>query len=253
MAGKDTNLSSDWQVNGMIPMVESSACSSGPMADSFCPPIWDQPMNGQSLGYSDVNVQNDAATSSGLGLRADMGWTQGGAMLRGGMFLPGMLQQSLPHFPADSGFVERAARFSCFNGGNFGEAMNPFSNLDPLHPYTGLMQGPHEVLGGNTSSLQLQGHGMNMTEVAKEGSLPGMHGTDETLFKNEKKIENFVCSNDEAKQGNGASGNESDEAEFSGRGAQEESPGKGIGSKKRKRGGQVLTFCSFVFSLDDGF
>ncbi|KAI3467194.1 hypothetical protein Pfo_023857 [Paulownia fortunei] len=287
MAGKDTNLeqqkgsdnpvnyhapnmSSDWQVNGnnltntsigMIlmgnSMVESSACSSAPMVDSFCPPIWDQPINGQSLGYCDVNVQNDASTSSSLGpVRADMGWTPN-AMLKGGMFLPavsGMLPQSFPHFPADSAFIERAARFSCFSGGNFGEMMNPVSIPDPLNPYSrglGLMQGPHEVFGGNASKplpgMQSHRHEMNMNEVSEEVSLPGKHGTEGSPFKNEKKSESFMCSHDEAKQGVGVSGNESDEAEFSGRGAQEEldgaageSSGKGLSTKKRKRGGQGI-------------
>ncbi|CAN6218041.1 unnamed protein product [Urochloa humidicola] len=43
--------------------------------------------------------------------------------LRGGGFLapvPGFLQQGLGHFPVDSGFIERAARASCFGGGGGG-------------------------------------------------------------------------------------------------------------------------------------
>lgn len=192
------NLSSDWEINGnssnltnttigMMPMVESSA----PMVDSFC---WDQ---AQNLGYCDVNAQN--------------------VMLRGGMFMPpvsGMLPQNLPHFPADSGFIERAARFSCFGGGSFAEMLNPFAVPDPRS--LGMMfQGPHEVLGGN-------------------GSNP-LHG-------NDKRSESL---HEDVKQQVGGSGNESDEAEFSGRGVPEEldsSSGKGVGAKKRKRGGQVWNF-----------
>ncbi|KAL8518408.1 hypothetical protein ACS0TY_009696 [Phlomoides rotata] len=205
------NMSSDWQINGsnnnnltntaangMIPVVESSA----PMVDSFC---WDQAMSGQNLGYCDVNAQN--------------------AMLRGGggMFLSpvsGMLPQNLPHFPADSAFIERAARFSCFGGGSFGEMLNPFSVPDPRS--LGMMfQGPHEVLGANR-------HELNITEISN-------HGTE---GRNEKRSESL---HDDAKQQVGVSGNESDEAEFSGRGAPDEldsSSGKGVGMKKRKRGGQ---------------
>lgn len=188
------NMSSDWEVNGnssnltnttigMMPMVESSA----PMVDSFC---WDQ---SQNLGYCDVNAQN--------------------AMLRGGMFMPpvsGMLPQNLPHFPADSAFIERAARFSCFGGGSFSEMLNPFTVPDPRS--LGMMfQGPHEVLGGNGSNQ--------------------LHG-------NEKRSESL---HEDVKQQVGGSGNESDEAEFSGRGPPDEldsSSGKGVGAKKRKRGGQ---------------
>ncbi|KAG8366504.1 hypothetical protein BUALT_Bualt17G0086900 [Buddleja alternifolia] len=238
------NMSSNWQVNGnnltntsigMIPignsMVESSTCSSAPMIDSFCPPIWDHSINGQSLGYTDMNVQN--------------------AMLRGNMFLPtvpGMIPQSLPHFPADSDFIERAARYSCFSGGNLVEVMNPFSVPDVLNPYS-RVQGPHEVFGGNGSKplpgMQSQRHEMNTNEVSKEGCFPGKHGTEGSPFKNEKNSENFGRSLDETKYGVDRSGNESEEAEFSGRGGQEEldgaageSSGKGLDSKKRKRTGQ---------------
>ncbi|KAL0380677.1 UNVERIFIED_CONTAM: Transcription factor [Sesamum angustifolium] len=217
------NMTSDWQVNGnhltnstieMISMSSSIGESSARSSAYFCPPVWDQPINGRSLGYSDVNVRNDASTSSSHGpVRADMGWTSN-SMLRGGMFLPtvpGLLPQSLPHFPADSAFIERAARFSCFGGGNFGEVMNSFSAPDPLNPYSrglGPMQRPNEVSGGNglrlLPGMQSQGHEMDVIRS-----------------------------------------NESDEAEFSGRGGQEElnrpageSSGKGLGSKRRKRGGQ---------------
>ncbi|KAL3830580.1 hypothetical protein ACJIZ3_019382 [Penstemon smallii] len=213
-----THMSSNWQVNGnnsltssstgMIQignsMVESSACSSAPMVDSF----WDP----QSLAYTDLNVQNVTSTSTSLGpLRANMNWTPNA-----------MFPQSLPHFPSDSAFIERAARFSCFNGGSFGEMMNPFSTPDPLHPYSRILGGPNEVFGGNPR------HEMNMTtNVSKEAS----------PLKNEKKSECLV-----REEGKRVSGNESDEAEFSGRGAQEESSGKGlIGSKKRKRNGKDTT------------
>ncbi|KAL3636165.1 hypothetical protein CASFOL_020712 [Castilleja foliolosa] len=88
------------------------------MVDSFCSPIWDQ----------SVNVQNDP------------NWTPN-AVLTEGPFLP--------HFQADSGFIERAARFSCFNGGHFGQMLNPLSILDPmnLNSHLGLLvQRPNEDL-----------------------------------------------------------------------------------------------------------
>ncbi|KAK4430128.1 Transcription factor [Sesamum alatum] len=259
------NMTSDWQVNGnhltnstieMISMGSSIVESSARSSAHFCPPVWDQPINGRSLGYSDVNVRNDDSTSSSHGpVRADMGWTSN-SVLRGGMFLPtvpGLLPQSLPQFPADSGFIERAARFSCFGGGNFGEVMNHFGVPDPLNPYSrglGPMQGPNEVFGGNglrsLPGMQTQGLEMNVAEVTKEASLPGRKpGNEGSPSKNQKKSESFMRSHDEAKHGVGVSGNESDEAEFSGRGGQEElsapageSSGKGLGSKKRKKGGQ---------------
>ncbi|KAL1551182.1 transcription factor bHLH49-like isoform X1 [Salvia divinorum] len=236
------NMAPDWQVNGnnlintsigmmsvCNSMVESPACSSPSMVDSFCPTVWDHSINGQSLGYCDVNVHNDASTSSNLGsVRADLGWNPS-AMLRGGMFMP-PVSGMLPNFPADSGFIERAARFSCFSGGNFGEMMNPFAVPDPPNPFSRGLGVVHS-----------QRHEMNMAELSKEGGLflrkPGAEGSP---FKNEKRSESL---HDEAKQGVGVSGNDSDEAECSGRGPQEEvacltgeSPGKGLGPKKRKRG-----------------
>ena len=91
---------------------------------------------------------------------------------------------------------------------------------------------------------------MNMAELSKEGGLfLGKPGAEGSPFKNEKRSESL---HDEAKQGVGVAGNDSDEAECSGRGPQEEvacmtgeSPGKGLGPKKRKRGGaQVLILFS---------
>lgn len=256
------NMPSEWQVNngnnltntslGMMPicnsMVETSACSSPSMVESFCAPIWEHSMNGQNLGYCDVNMQNDATTSSSLGtVRADLGWNPNpNAMLRGSMFLP-PVSGMLPSFPADSGFIERAARFSCFNGGNFGEMLNHFTVPDPMNPFArslGIVQGQDHVLGGNR---------MNVTELSKEGN-------EMSPFKNEKRSESF---HEEAvKQGaNNGSGNDSDEAEYSGRGPQEEvdcvtgeSSGKGLGARKRKRGGgggqvRILFLVSFSFLL----
>ncbi|KAK4479846.1 hypothetical protein RD792_015389 [Penstemon davidsonii] len=229
MAGKDTDMSSDWQVNGnnltntsigMIPMGNSMIESSAPMVDSFRPPLWDHQINGHNLGYGDVNLQN--------------------ATLKGGMFLQSGM---LPPFPADSAFIERAARFSCFSGGNFGEMMNPFGISEPLNPYTRSL-GPNEVFGGN--GMQSQRHEIN---VSREVSILKEHGNEGNPFKNEKKSDqSFRHSSDEARHGVDVSGNGSDEAEFSGRGAQEEldglpgdSFGKGFGSKKRKRTRQITT------------
>ncbi|XP_073131394.1 transcription factor bHLH49-like [Henckelia pumila] len=241
------NVLSDWQMGGnSLPnasvgmarlgnsMVESSACSTTFMPDSFCPPVWDHPINGHSLGYCETSIQNQASGSSGLGpFRAGMNWTHN-AMLRGGIFLPavpGMVPPSLPHFPTDPAFIERAARFSCFSGGKFTEMMNPFSTPDHSNPYSrgfGPMQRPNDV-GGTTGVLE-------------QVLIPGERSVEGTSLKNERKSQSFRQSYDEAKHGVDVSANESDEAEFSGRGAQEEladaaedSCGTGLGSNKRKR------------------
>ncbi|XP_073282576.1 transcription factor bHLH49-like [Primulina huaijiensis] len=234
------NLSSNWQLNGniltntsveIIPMnnsmVESSACSAAPMIDSFCPRNWNQ--------------QADSGTLSNLdSVRANLGWNTNQILRRGVCLpaVPGMIHQSLPHFPADSAFIERAVRCSSFNGGNFGEMINSFTILDPLNPYShtfASMQGPHENFRGN-------GYEMNMAEASKEASFPIEHGTEENPLQNEKICGNYLRSQDEVKNAVDASHNESDVSEFNNgdplekfEGAAVESSGQGLGSKKRKR------------------
>ena len=287
------SMSSDWRfgggnltnssistVQGGNPMavckgdlVGCSSCSSASMVDSLGPNLWDHhPANSQTLGgFCDMNnVQNNASTSSTLRIRKggpgslrmdidktlDIGWNPPSSMLKGGIFLPnapGMLPQSLSQFPADSGFIERAARFSCFNGGNFSDMMNPFSVHESLNPYSrgeGMMQ--QEVFANN--GLKSQKDELSMAEISKDVSSAVRGAVEGSPQKNERKTESLVKSLDEAKQGIGASGNESDEAEFSGGGGQEEpstkegaggepSSGKSHGSKKRKRSSQVNTKC----------
>ncbi|KAK9277390.1 hypothetical protein L1049_006933 [Liquidambar formosana] len=283
--------SSDWRFGGAnlnntsmgsipmgIPMtvckgdlIGSSSCSSATMVDSFCPTPWDHPTNSQNLGFCDINVQNNASSSNTLGIRKggpgalrasgvkslDIGWNSTSSMLKGGLFLPnvpGVLPQSLSQFPADSGFIERAARFSCFGSGTFSDMVSPFSIPESMSPYSSsgvAMQVPQEVFVGNGSKSmsggQSQKNELNIAEASKDVTLTVERGaTEGSPLKNERKNESFVRSHDEAKQGVDVSGNESDEAEFSGSGDQEEpsmlegtggepSSVKGLGSKKRKR------------------
>uniref|UniRef100_A0A5B6Z6Z6 Putative transcription factor bHLH49 isoform X1 n=1 Tax=Davidia involucrata TaxID=16924 RepID=A0A5B6Z6Z6_DAVIN len=255
-------------------LIES--CSSASLVDSFCPPIWDHPNNSQNLGLCDINSQNNASPSNTMGIKKggmgplrtgvertlDMGWSPLNSMLKGSMFLPsasGIPPQSLSQFPADSGFIERAARFSCFSGGNFGDMINPFSFPESMNPYSRgavVMQGPQEVFAGDglksVSGGQSPKNEVNMAEpeASKDVSLFVDHGpTEASPLKNERKNESFVRSHNESKQGVGVSGNESDEAEFSSGGGEEEpsmlegtggepSSTKGLVSKKRKRSGQ---------------
>ncbi|XP_057962695.1 transcription factor bHLH49 isoform X2 [Malania oleifera] len=282
------SLSSDWRFGGvnlantsmsLVPMgnpiavckgdlVGTSSCSSASMMDSYCPTPWDHPTSSQTLGPCDINVQINPSTSNTLGFRKgvsdslregidNMGWNQ----LKPVIFLPnasGMLPQNLSQFPADSAFIERAARFSCFNGGNFSDMVNPFGIPELLNPYCrggSTMQGPPEVFPGNAiksvAGAESQKNELSMAEGSKDVSLSVEHGVAEgsSPLKNERKNESFVRSLDEAKQAVGASGNESDEAEFSGGGGQDETSmlegtGReppsaiGLGSKKRKRSGQ---------------
>ncbi|CAK9159947.1 unnamed protein product [Ilex paraguariensis] len=282
------NMSSDWQFiganlanssMGSIPtgnpmaaskgdLLESSSCSSASMVDSFCPANWEQTTHSQNLGFCEINVQHGPSTSNMLGIRTSglgpirtgaertvgIGWTPPNAMLKGGLFLPtasGMLPQSLSQFPADSGFIERAARFSCFSAGNFGDMMNPFSIPESMSPYSrsmASMQGPHRVFSGEGSKTvsgeQYQKIEINVTENPKDVEHGAIEGSP---LKNERKTESSMGPHDEPKRCSAVSGNESDEAEFSGGGQEEQSmlEGRGgepstkrLGSKKRKRSGQ---------------
>lgn len=248
-------------------LIGASSCSSATMVDSFCPTNWDHPTNPQNLGFVDINVQNSASTSNTLGitkvspgaLRAnvdkslDMGWNPSNSMLKGGLFLPNapsMLPQSFSQFPADSGFIERAARFSCFSSGNFSDMANPFSMPDSMSPYSrggALVPVPQEIFTGSGLKSVSGGHSqkneLSVVEASQDVSLSAERGaTEGSPLKNERRSESFMRSHDEAKQRLDVSGNESDEAEFSGSGGQEEPSmleGTG-GSKKRKRNVQDL-------------
>ncbi|CAL5354901.1 unnamed protein product [Camellia sinensis] len=286
MSYHSANAASDWRFgvsNLSIPtsnpmevykggIMESPSCSSAPIMDAFRPTVWDHPTNAQNLGFCDINLQNSASTSNTLGLRKgplgplsiektiDMGWTPPNSIVKGGICLPsapGMLPQSLSQFPANSGFIEQAARFSCFSGGNFSEMMNPSGISESMNPYTSgaatMQRRQQEMFVGNglksVSGGQSQKNEVNMiAEASKAVSFSVEQGAIEgSPLKNERKSENFVRSQDEAKQDVGVSGKESDDqAEVSGGGGggggQEdpcrEPSAKGLGLKKRKRSGQ---------------
>ncbi|KAI3817133.1 hypothetical protein L1987_10922 [Smallanthus sonchifolius] len=143
---------------------------------------------------------------------------------RDGMFLPppasAMLPHSLSQFPADSGFIERAARLSSFSAGNFEDIINPFGNVpeSSLSPYPSRPQvQPQEGFVGN-------GFKSASGDGSKDMPLPVDCGTND---------------GSQPKQGgSGFSGNNlPGETEFSG-GGQDETSNEGLGSKKRRRSDQ---------------
>jgi hypothetical protein len=294
-------LSSDWRFNstsipnssmGLVPidnqmsvcrgdLVGAASCSSASVIDSFGPAMWEHPTNSQNLVFCDINVQNIASSSNTVGIgkgapaslrngidrTLEMGWNPPNSMLKGGIFLPnapGVLPQSLSQFPADSAFIERAARFSCFNGGDFGDMVNPFGVPESMGLFSrggGMMQGPGEVFVGSgmksVSGGQAQKNVMNAGEASKDVSMSVDHmATEGSALKNETKRESLARSRDEAKKGVGASGNDSDEAEFSGGSGQDEPSllegncgelsAKSLGSKKRKRSGEVAVMFPYL-------
>ncbi|KAF7827919.1 transcription factor bHLH49 [Senna tora] len=219
----------------------SSSCSSASMVDSYGPNFWAHATSSQNLGFCDINVLNNGSPSNTFGIRKDghagfsreMGWNPSNLMLKGDAFLPSgpaglVLPQSLSHhqFPADSGFIQRAARFSCFGGGNFGDIVNSFGI-------------PQSMVGLFSKESE-----KNVGEAAKDVSPISAENLAAigNPHKNERRSEGLAKSQDEAKS-EGAQSISDD-----GAGGQNDCPmlegtsgepsNKGITSKKRKRNGQ---------------
>ncbi|KAL8121000.1 transcription factor bHLH49 isoform X2 [Apium graveolens] len=280
------DMPSDWRLSGanltnsslgLIPaenpmvickgdVLESSPCSTASMVDSFCANIWDQPAtNSLNMGFCDINVQNNASSSSAFGFRKgdlgpprtdleraiEMSWNSNNPMLKENMLLPTSTRKvphSLSQFPTDSGFIERAARFSCFSGGNFSDLANPFSVPESMSTYTrgpALMQGTQEMLAGSrlktVSGGKSQKNEMRTDEISKDDIMPMEHGVSRGSPINIERNNSFLRSNDTEKQALCEAGVESEEAEFSSGGAQAEpsalsggTPAKTLGLKKRK-------------------
>ncbi|XP_057448025.1 transcription factor bHLH49 isoform X2 [Lotus japonicus] len=260
-----TGVPSDWRFEGANlanssvgfvsrgDLIGSSSCSSASMVDSFAPNFWEHhPTNSHNLGFCDINVHNNSGSSSNMsGIRKDgfeMGWNQGNTLLKGDGFLPnGLFPQTLSQFPSDSGFIERAARFSCFSGGNFGPMANSYEIPHPTGLYAG--HGLQSAAGGQSQECEL-----NVLEASKAVSPSVEHlATKGSPYKNDQRSESHGVSQDEGKQPLGRPANDSDRAESSdddggGGGGQDDSPmlegtseepsGKGLNSKKRKRIGQ---------------
>ncbi|XP_019433557.1 PREDICTED: transcription factor bHLH49-like isoform X2 [Lupinus angustifolius] len=263
-------------------LIGSSSCSSASMVDSFGPNFWDHPPNSQNMGFCDINVHNNGSSSNRIGIRRDghdhraafeMGWDTPHPMLKGDGFIPngpGMFPRSLSQFPTDSGFIERAARYSCFGGGNFGEMVNSYVVPQSMGLYAatggGTMHGTRNALVGNglksAPGGQSQENNLNVVEAAKDLS-PSVEqhlATKGSPLKNDKRCEIPGICQDEGKQALVTPADESDRAESSdddgggGGNADDDGDGqddspmlegtsgepsiKGQNSKKRKRSGK---------------
>ncbi|KAL5974417.1 hypothetical protein ACLOJK_031082 [Asimina triloba] len=280
----ESNISSEWRFAGGLhlanpsiglvatdnpvgnPPIGSPSCSSVSVADAFCPSLWNHHHGSENLAFGESNIQITAcasnaesvrksvfgSSSSGMVKTVDLGWNPSAS--KRGVFMPpgsGMLPQSLSQFPSDSDFIERAARFSCFNNGNFNDMVNPFSMPEPLNSYPkGGVQAP-EFLSGNglkgvipgMHSLKINLHGK---EVAKDVSASVDHGAIEGL-RRETESGDVLKPSEELKHGAQGLSHESNEAELSGNGQDDpsglkntvgEPSAKGASAKKRKRGDQ---------------
>ncbi|KAG1327475.1 transcription factor bHLH49 [Cocos nucifera] len=247
-----SGMPADWQIGNQsmgsvsAPPMGSSPCPSASMVESFAPSLWIPSAHAQNLGFCDNNVQSSTAASNSLRigklvprpLRLDMGWNPSDSSSKGsGVFLQtgtGVLPPNLSHLPADSAFIERAARFSCFNGGNLGSMMNTFSAPESLSPYSNTPKG--------VPGAQIQKSEMNTTEAGMDASLPIDHASSSRSPMKEPRDKR-------TSHGAGVSSNESGEPEFSGDGQEEapnlasaaaDSSSTGLAAKKRKRPSQDM-------------
>ncbi|XP_039025509.1 transcription factor bHLH49-like isoform X1 [Hibiscus syriacus] len=268
-------MSSDWQFVGAnltsagMSLVRSgnllaidSSCAS--VADSFGSNIREHPSSSQNLGFCGINIQHGASSSkngkgtlttlrSSIDIPFDMDWNA--ATLKGSFLLPNtnmILPQSLSQLPADSAFIERAARFSSFSGGNFSDIVSPFGMPESVGLYTrgvGLIPVHEHIFSANemksVSGVESQKIKLNVPEATRDACLQVENRAKESPLRNERS-RSLVPANEEAKQGTGGSGNESDKAEFSSREGGQDEPSsldgtggepsaKGLSGMKRKR------------------
>ncbi|CAI0431019.1 unnamed protein product [Linum tenue] len=146
-----------------------------------------------------------------------MGWNPPSSVLRSGIFLPnahGILPPSLCQFPADPAFIERAARFSCFNSGNICDMAHPFGMSEVMGLYSrggGMMQGLQELSLAQKNMM----HGVGCSREARDASLHMDHAKPEAEF---------------------SGGDQDDATMLAANGGKLYA--KGLNSKKRKRNGQ---------------
>lgn len=257
-----SGVSSDWQFC-------STNITNAPTVDLPGPPaLWDQPTSVQNVGYYDLNLQNNFSSLNPLGspkfglgpasLRGDVSWNPPATVLKEGLLLPnalGTLPENLTQFPADSGLIERAARFSCFSVGGFSDMVSPFANIEGIGVRPrGVSRMPVPMRGeifpiDSGNLLPSQRNIINTAEACNDAVLSSMPEDCKVgQLKTELESESLIRSNDEqSKQLASGSGNGSDEPEVSGGVGQDGKEEKGSGSGKRKRKalvGYFLIFCS---------
>ncbi|KAE8678400.1 Transcription factor bHLH74 [Hibiscus syriacus] len=215
---------------GSNPLAIGSSCAS--VADSFGSNLWEHPSNSQDLGFCGINVQNGASSSNAKGIG------------KGGFFVPNtnrILPQSLSQLPADSAFIERAARFSSFNRGNFSDMVSLFGMPESVGLYTrglGLMPVHEHMFSANEMKSVSGVESLNVSEATRDSCLQVESRAKESPLGNDRRNGSLVPAHEEAKQGTGGSGNESDEAEFSSREGGQDEPSSldGTGGEPSAKG-----------------
>uniref|UniRef100_A0A1J3H6F8 Transcription factor bHLH49 n=1 Tax=Noccaea caerulescens TaxID=107243 RepID=A0A1J3H6F8_NOCCA len=216
VSGSSNPVSDSYPTENLISACPSS-CSPSQMMESFGQTLWYDPTNvHQAVGYGGFSGGNASSSFRGNNIdrSLEMAWNLPNLLppKGNGLFLPNpssFLPPSMAQFPADSGFIERAARFSLFS-----DMVNqPLVNPDSIGLFLqGQCPSSELNVGGahNDASTAMKDSNVGASEQGKKPNVPG-------------------------------SGNVSEDTQSSGGNGQRgggETSSKGFDSKKRKRNGQ---------------
>ncbi|KAL6844674.1 hypothetical protein ACP4OV_025333 [Aristida adscensionis] len=208
----------EWQ--GQFGAAFSSCPPPAQMMDSFAPAagLWASTSQA-AMALSDVHAMSAA---------------------RGGGFLapvPGsFLPQGLGHFPVDSGFIERAARASCFAGagagaGGFGAADQPAMNSAFSGSSEALLDHPRKDGGGDKAEPELGHDKVPSSEAAAgDGSSKG------TSESKKRRRPNEVTGADHQVQSSNLPADSANESVHSKDKGEESSPATTTGGKSKGKG-----------------
>nr|XP_018678712.1 PREDICTED: transcription factor bHLH76-like isoform X4 [Musa acuminata subsp. malaccensis]XP_018678713.1 PREDICTED: transcription factor bHLH76-like isoform X4 [Musa acuminata subsp. malaccensis] len=137
LSNHSSGISDHWQFNtstssmaaGLMNLVTSSPYPSASEMEPFTPGLWNH------HAANCVPIGEPVAVSSGGMLPSTV---------------PGISSPRLPHFPAETALVERAARFPCFSGRNFSGMNLLFRPSESMVPYTNAMEDVTEIQLGKT-------------------------------------------------------------------------------------------------------
>ncbi|CAL9172376.1 unnamed protein product [Musa hybrid cultivar] len=171
----------------VTPLTSSPILSASMMEAFFTPGLWNHRTSSCTMSFGESNIQTATSGINCVPIGKPV------AMSNRGMLPsppPGEFPHSLPHFPVDSGLIERAARLSCFGGGSF----RGISLLGPSQSMTPPSDASKDAIGARVQKAEL-----NVV------SLPVEHGTIKGITMNNKRdrsISHVGTSNNKSREGN---------------------------------------------------
>ncbi|RWW77220.1 hypothetical protein BHE74_00014629, partial [Ensete ventricosum] len=232
LSNHSSGVSADWQFNtpavsaapphpstaaSLVPPLTSSPFLSAPMAEAFVPGLW----NHRTMSVGGSNIQNSTSAISSIPIGRSIAMSSEGMLLSAP---PVIFPPSVPHFPADLGFIERAARFSCLSGGSFMD-MNLLRQSQSVAPARKASKVVMET--------QVQNTELSMTRD-KVVSLPAAYGSiDQSQMDTQRDRRSSHISNSESQETNFSEGGQEgniDSSDVAGNSSPSD-----LGANKRKR------------------